>query len=407
MIGTMYNYTQTLKNWGKMVREEATAKGVDTGVYAQARMEKLIEEKKIVPAEFSFRAAFDAFVNPNGELHLDDSKEVAKAIEASLYPRITQPMVTALVKSGYDYEIGDLLSLFTQQDATHSMYEDIVGLNGISDLQYRKTGEGYERGSMLDEIYRFWYKDFGIIMDLLMEDVMDDKNNLIVRKASIGGEAQGKLLAQILCQSIEMGNTRTAFNESAAYSNTAFTRNGVSHFGHGTGSTAITGGSYPFYATVTHSGIDGQTNVNSIPDTFGSDGVKVANQYLATMTDPKGRAVKLLSKVLIGHSFLNQEMMEFVSASNRYDTLEPTPNVYRGKLGVVTSPYFTSTTRWFTGDPAREALVRWVERPNTVSHTGLTDANFERRVVMSFRHNMYLGTAHTDYRYLISCGVTP
>jgi hypothetical protein len=266
-------------------------------------------------------------------------------------------------------------------------------------LQRRRPGEAYERSRPEDESFKAWFKDYGLIIDLTIEDIMDDKNNLLVRKVSDGGVAQGKLLAQVLSQTIEMGTTRTAFDETAANSNTAYYRNGAAYYGYGAGSSSA---AY-FYDTTTHVAIDGQVNINAISDVFGSDGVKAANQALQRMIDPKGRKIAIRPTSIICHSTLWQEVQEFLRGSMRYDTIEPTTNIWQG-LRAVSTPYLSSETRWFFGAPEKASFIKWVERPTTIARTGLTDANFERRVVQSFRHNMWFGAFHANYRYLISCG---
>jgi hypothetical protein len=393
--------THELKNWGKAVKEQAATQNIDPGTLAEQRTEKMIKDGQIDPMNFSFGAAFEALVDPEGTLNRQDPVAVGRAIEASLLPRITQPLVSTVVKGAYDYEVGNLMAAFTEEDAKHSQFEDLVGLNSYSDLRYRKPGEAYDRGHMEDETYRAWYKDYGLILDIPMEVLMDDRNNLVVKRAMAGGEGQGKKLAQVLCQTIEMDTSRSAFEEGAN-KNTAYTRNGVSHFGRAAGSAVVSSPAYAFYASATHTYIDGQTNINLINDDFGSDGVKTANQYLQRMTDPRGRKISIRPEALIGHSVKWEEMTQFVTAAGRYDTLEPTPNVWRGQqLQIISSPYFTSEDYWFFGAPRKSFRIRWVERPNTVVMSGLTKDNFERRIVMSIRHNLYFGVITDDYRYLI------
>lgn len=388
---------QELVRFEKALREQAAVEGKDVGDIAEAFVTKQIEDKKLNPETYNWRALFEAFVNPDGMLDISRPDKVAKAVEASLYPRITQPMAVAVVNKTYNYEIGDLLSLFVQEDANHSASEELVGLNNYGDLQLRKPTEAYERSKPFDESYKAFYKDYGIILDITMEEMMDDKNNLLTKKLSSGGTKQGKKLAQVLCQTIEMASTRSAFNETT---NTAYTRNGTSISTAGAGSST----SAVYYAFTTHAAIDGQVNINAISDTFSSDSVKVANQYLQRMTDPVGDKIQIRPTKIITHEILSQEVNEFLRASTRYDQMEPTPNFWSGKLQNVSSPYFTSESIWFFGSPEQEARIRWVERPQTVTMTGLTKDEFERRIVQSWRHNLYFGAFHSDYRFLIRAG---
>jgi hypothetical protein len=382
---------QTLSKWATMMENDAKAKNLNLKTYVAERVNKLLAEGSIDPNSFSFRALFEAVIDPT--VDLQDMQAVGMAIEASILPKITAPIAVSVVQKAYDYEIGDLLSLFRQQDAGHTQFEELVGANPISNLQVRHRGQPYQRGVITDESFKVFYKDYGIILDILFEEMMDDKNNLIVDKMSSGGEAQGKKLAGILCQTIEMDTTRAEFDETA---NSAYTYCGTAY----SGSTAA--GTDVFYSGASHSTIDGQTNINRITNSFGSEGVSEAGKALNRMTDPRGYKVKVVPTKLIGHSVMAQEFAEFLNSKELFDSMDRVNNYWNGKLSPVVSPYFADEARYFVGRPEKTATIRWVERPRTTSISVAKDA-FERRIVLSYKHSLWPGVFHTDYRTLVSC----
>ena len=390
-----FSRKEQLRDWAKGITEAAKQSGADVGSFAMEAMSQAIEDKVFNVNDFNFRSAFEAMVDTSNIDHTN-KLEMVRAIEASMLPKITQPMVSRAVKEMYDYEAGDLVTLFEEQEANHSQKEDIVGILPAGPMRRRIQGQPFERVTPTDESYTMWYHDFGLILDIDFETLMDDKNNLVTKLARDGGTEQGRLLSSVLCQTFEMGTSRSEFDETASSSNTAYTRNGVSYSGNSSATTS-------YFSTVGHTGIDGQTNINSISNTFGSEGVKTAGQYLARMKDTRSRGIKVLPQVLVGHQVMRQEFAEFTGAQNLYDSLEPTPNVHKG-LRYVTSPYFADEARWFLGDPRKQGRIRWVERPKVTSWSVDKDA-MERRVMMSFLHSMYFGAGWVDYKYLVSAGV--
>lgn len=396
MLVTGFVRKENLRNWGNSIMESAKAEGKNAGELAAESIETMLNDKTFTPDEFNFRSAFEALVNVEN-IDVSNKRELVAAVEASLLPKITQPMVSRAVKENYEYEASELVSLFQEEDANHSQKEDIVGILPAGPMRRRKQGAAFERVAPTDEQYTMWYRDFGLILDIDFETLMDDKNNLVTKLARDGGTEQGRFLSSLLCETFEMASTRNTFEESTSGTNSAYTRNGVSYSGHSSSTSA-------YFSTVGHTGIDGQTNINAITDTFSSAGVREGGKYLAKMKDTKSRAVKIVPNVLIGHDVLRQEMREFVGANNLYDSLEPTPNVWKG-IRTVTSPYFSSDSRWWMGDPKKQGRIRWVERPKVTSWSIDKDA-MERRVMMSFLHSMYLGAGWVDYRYLLTAGVS-
>lgn len=389
---------KTFHNFEMWLKEKAAAQEAnpDVNQFATTYIEGEIANKKMDAESFDWKSAFEGLVNFDRGIDMSNPLDISARINESMYPAITQPLVRALAEKNYAAEIGQLLSIFNQSDAQHPSYEKWVGVTPFGDLQHRPYGKDYEKTKPGEETLETQIKDFGVITDLTIEDIAGDPNMLLVRKVSNGGEAQGRLLAKILCETIEMGSARATFDDAT---NGGYIYKGTRYSGLGSGTTN-------FYDLASHSGIDGQTNINATPSAFSSSGVEECQQLMAVMTDPAGRKITVMPRVLIGHQYKWVEMSEFLGSDRKYDTAENTVNVWQGGMRLVTSPYFSNTARYWVGDPLKQLMIRWFERPTTIVRSGLTEENFKARVVQSYRHNLWLGVFHLDYRFLVSGGAS-
>lgn len=363
--------------------------------HAGDKVAGLLEAGKVKPGDFSFRELFEELVDPNRQFdRTTDPQMIAEAMSASAFPVITNRILHGTILPEYTAASHGVDRLVREDNATKTQSEDIGGMTDIDGLEMRPELMSYIETDFGEKYIRIFMADFGRIISLSREAIFDDRTGEIQRRARGIGRKAGTHRVKMVIQTIEM-LPRTAFKEATTR---AFVYKG----------TAIT--QAQFYSTDHSSVIDLQVNANTLTDALGTTGLTNALLLFDSMVDTNGDEMDVTPNMLLVPSALRVVAWQLTQSTMQYDTANRAQNYYGPSgsadvnLGVMTSRFLSSSTKYYLGDFPENLLWLWVWRPATASQGNNTTLAFQNQIVQRYRFNYNGGLGHVDYRNIVRGG---
>ena len=362
---------------------------------AADELDVLLEAGKVKPEEFSVKALFEELVDPAKQFDVTtDAQTISEAISASSFPEISNRIFHRTAIPQYEVQSGVADMLVSEENASRTQSDEVAGMTDQESLEMRPELMSYEETDFGEKKYRIYMADFGRIVSLSREAIFDDRTGQILRTARGVGRKAGQHRAKMIIETLEMG-TRTAFKEATTR---AFVYNG----------TAVT--QAQFFSSDHSAVIDAQVNDNVQNDALGTAGLSNALTLLDGMTDERGDEIVVDVNTLLVPTALQVTAWQLTRSPEQFDTANNAGNFFgpggnpAGQFIVLTSPFLSSTTRYYLGDFASSLLWLWVWRPGTATQGNETTKAFESQVVQRFRFNYNGGVGYTDYRQVIRGG---
>ena len=375
--------------------EEKYGKGRRALIESGKIMSRLAKKDKKLP--FSLRGVFEGVVNTDGGLDgVTEPKEISEAIGSSAMPYITDAYFSNITLGVYeDYAATAEFGLVTEGTANSTTSEEIPGMLSHEQLSRRDPQMPYEESDFGDKKVKIYYSDFGKIVSLTWEMIFDDRTNEIVTHTNRLTNRAMQLVAKAIIQTLE-GSTRSVFEESSARS---FTYDGTAY------------NSYLY--NTTHATVDNQVNNNVATgvDAFSWDNLATMYKKFASIVDSEGEPINIRPNTVVIPSDYSIEAYKLLSAATVAQDAAPSsgttnvskamPNFFANRFSIVESPYLSSSSTWFMGDPKQQMILNWVEKPTTASQGADSESAFSRKIVYRFKVNTHFGVAHNDYRYIV------
>lgn len=363
---------------------------------AASQMRQMFETGKIRVEDFSIKALFEAVVDLDGaDPRTMDVQDLSEAVTASAFNYITGELIHKRAIDAYDPAVGDTAMLVTEDTATEPKVNNVAGF-GAGDVPERvPEGSPFQDTELTEKRYAIKCDKFGRGISITREMLLWDQTGQVLRRSQNVGDLMGQHRAKMIIQTLEMG-PRTAFEEAAATVE-ACVANG----------TLITIGNFYNTDHSSVSGLDAQTNANTVSNALNTAGLTAALNLFNIMTDERGNEITITPKILLVHGNDAITAWNLTNSTTQYDTTDRARNPYGPggyRVFTVISTVFieTSSTRnWYLGDPAKQLLWLWGWKPETMVQRKNSDASFRRDIVVGFRFSYYAGVGHTDYRYIV------
>lgn len=353
------------------------------------QIDDMVENEGVNLRHVSIKNLFETVVDRDNNIDRENSVEVAEALFAAGFPTLTSKLLHPIFMEGYETNTGDVMKLVRQTTSKKSK-EVIGGLSSHDQPQLTREGSPYQSSSLSEKEVEIRNYKFGITVDLTLEAIMEDLTGQLVDRAQdIGIKGGVQLHAMIVQRTTDIACAATG--EAA---NTSFRYNGQT-------------GLAMFSAD--HTAIDGFANDN-LPTgaalgttTAALDGARVK---FSSMKDEKGDLLVIRPKILLIHDSLWANARALMGSPQLVSGAATTPgtpttNVFYNMYDIVATPFTTTTTAWYLGDPAMQTRLQWVWKPKTDSLGSNTVEAFQRDVVSQFKYSYKCGIGCTDYRYMV------
>ena len=148
-----------------------------------------------------------------------------------------------------------------------------------------------------------------------------------------------------------------------------------------------------------------QVNKNLITSNgLDTAGLTAAYKEFPDFLDEDGDRITVRPKIMIVHPDNAVTAWQLTNSDGVYDSDKHAKNPYGPSgmrtLRIIQSPYINTATDWYIGDPSKQLVVLWGDKPAVVSMKG-GEADFRRDIVMSWKMSTIVGAGMRDYRYLI------
>lgn len=364
--------------------------------HAGAELQEWFLSGKVDANKFSLNAIAEATIPGYNGMKNSSAEELSEAMVTSAFPNVTGSLIHSRIIDAYNYELGSLRELITEDTATDYPDSRLVGFGAGDDLDYIPEGKEYEDTILTEKNIQVRIGKFGKIIELTREMVLFDKTNQAVARARAIGEKAGSHQAKMIVQTIEM-LPRTCFGET-----TSNLRNFVYD-----GSVTTVGN---FYNTDHSSVLDKRVNSNKITTALTTAGMNEAYALLAQMVDERGTAISIRPTHILIHPTNEATLDQLLHSQQQHDTAENALNPYgpgglRSGLQPVSSVFISDADDWYLGRFSNQVTWLWGWKPETLAQGATSDSAFSRDVVNRFRFGYMGGCAHQDYRYIINANV--
>lgn len=356
-----------------------------------------LEQGKVKLEDWRFPAIFEAVV-PNAEsLRGASVQQIAEAVSASAFPKITGTLVHRRVIDAYLYNFTDTFALATEDDAVDYPNSTVAGFGAGDGLNETSEFQNYDETVLTEKSVQVRVGKFGRMIGISREMVLFDKTAQVLRRAADIGAKAGHHRAKMIIQTIEMV-ARSAFSDETSTTLQGFVYNG----------TKIT--QAQFYANTHATVLDKQVNDNTVATALGTDGLDTAYSQFASMVDEQGEEISIAPDTLLVHAAKLGTADQLINSGTQYDTANRALSPFRpggvyGGLRIVGTPFIGTSTTYYLGAFARQLLWLWGWRPETLAQGASSEASFNQDIVTRYRFSYMGGCAHTDYRNIIRGGV--
>lgn len=371
---------QAHRNKVSDVREAAKATATDVG--------KWLDTGKVKAEDLSLREMFDVMVmenlrakGSNFDVRFSDFDEIKEEISSSAFPYATGRLISPMVINAYETDSAEMRSLFMETESNNRS-EDIVGFTDGDRPRHVEENEPYPEAQFSEKRVRIDNQKFGQGLGLTVEAVRFDKTGELVNRARNTGTYIADLLEEF-CAYRLADTAWTEINETSS-------------------KALVYGGTAQTVFADTHAGIDGQVNDNLVAAGNGAPSisqVRTMENLLRAMKSEKGRPIRIRPTTVFGHTQLLGKFEQFFNMQEfDLDSAERNVNPYKGKYRIVTSQFFPSTSYWYMGDPAKQAVIQWVWRPKV---TVQSQGDPKRDILINYWVSMFVGVGLTDYRFVV------
>jgi len=344
---------------------------------------KWLASGELAPEKLSVKEAFEALVlesNPHIDIAMSSVQDIREAMMSSSFPVITQELINGTFMREYELATADVRRLVTERTSNRPV-ETYAGTTPGERGSYTEEGAPYSEISIGEKYITIPNFKFGKGVSMTREMVIFDQTGMLVQRAKQNGQFLGNQLASFICYRL----TDTSWSEVDL---------------SGTSQALVINGTRRAMYAADHSSWDGYANDNLVSAALPSISVvKGMRQHALGMRDEKGESIVTSLPYAFAHDLMGDDLEQFF-VGQEYDTnsAERNVNIYRNKIGIVTSPFFPSTTEWFMGNPAQQTVLQWVWQPRTVTDD-LGDP--QRDIIGSWWSSMMLGIGSEDYRFVI------
>lgn len=386
-------------------KEQSGGNEVKAGQLTASKIEGLMKEGKISPADLKFnQVAQDLLGSQYEDLRTADSEQVAFALQSSQFPTVSKIAVNKTIMDSYELYQPEVDSLVSEVEATQTDVERLIGFTDPEEPELRIEGMSYQDTDFGERDVQVYMADFGRTISLTREAIFNDRTNSLIQQAQGIGDYTGQHRARMIIQTLE-GLPRTAFKE-AANASKAFTYKGTSFQ------------AASIYSATNHTTIDGRTNANLIASNGLNDytNIQSAMQLFNKMKTPRGHEMIVNPTTILVHSdnevkawqILNTPQFAMVGQGKVADpVIAHLSNPYGPgglkKFNVIGSRYVSAAGTWYIGDPKKQLKWVWVYRPATASMAASSEKAFLNNIVMTYKFSYHGGCGHTDYSYLMKC----
>jgi hypothetical protein len=386
-------------------KEQSGGNEVKAGQLTASKIESLMKEGKIVPADLKFnQVAQDLLGVQYDDLRTADAQQVAFALQSSQFPTVSKIAVNKTIMDNYELYQPEVDSLVSEIEATQTDVEKLVGFTDPEEPELRLEGMSYQDTDFGERDVQVYMADFGRTISLTREAIFNDRTNSLISQAQSIGDYTGQHRAKMIIQTVE-GLPRTAFKEAA------------------NGSKALTYKGTQFqaasiYNSNDHKAIDGRTNANLIASNGLNDytSIQSAMQLFNKMKTPRGHEMIVNPTTILVHSdnevkawqILNTPQFALVGQGKVADpVISHQANPYGPgglkKFNVIGTRYLSAAGTWYIGDPKKQLKWVWVYRPATASLAASSEKAFYNNIVMTYKFSYHGGCGHTDYTYMMKC----
>lgn len=345
---------------------------------------RLIDEDKIKSEEFSLRALFEALVNQDRQLNLNDNKQIIEAMTASSFPYITEKLVSKTVIQAYNYALGDVGTLVHEVESS-KRNEDIPGLYAGKGFDEVGEEQPYTEIHYGEKRCRIANHKYGGIVALTKEMILFDKTGMVLQKAKDIGEKGGlhrhRFIVQKACSL-----ACTATGEAADKS------------------LVIDGTARALFAD-DHSAWDDQTNDNVDTTAFGFSGVDTLVQLLAQQKDKKGDEIVIIARQILVPPQLATKANQIVMSDWEYGTGNRNANPFKGRFQIVSTPILAGSAGiYYIGDFPKQTRWQWVWKPTIETLISNSESAFHTDVLQKHKYSYMGGCGALDHRYVAKGG---
>ncbi len=300
----------------------------------------LLESKKMVPMDFSF-------------------KEIYEAVSSDIFPAITSELIAKEVLDAYEIvpTIGDKLAT-----TRIGNFEDetFVGFGASEGPELVLEGRAYNDSNLSEKKTQIKAQKFGRIISITMEMIrFDQTNQILMRAQGIGEKLALHKEKTIVEKVIDAGNDSYRLNGAAPTS---------------------------VYRS-TASGIHKVNLATSAP--FGEAGLEAILRLQHNMTDENGDFIAINPGSM---KLLIPQELHVEAAQMMHSTLVPegndnAVNTFKNFAEILSSPFITaqSATSWYLGDFMKSFVWHEIFPLTTLVHFEPSEANFSKDIIAQYK----------------------
>lgn len=344
---------------------------------------RLIEDGKFTIDDSSIKVVWEAMVNEDRRLDMNDAVRVTEAMTASSFPYFTEKLISKTIIDQYNYALGDV-GLLVEETDSKNRKETIVGLDAGEGLEKRGEMEPTTQMHYTQKYVEIKNTKFDKACSLTKELVVMDKTGELIRRAKQIGEKGGlhrhRFIVQKACSL-----ACTATGEAADKSLT------------------INGTARALFSS-DHSAWDDVTNDNEDATAFGFAGIKALDILLAGMTDKEGDEIVVMGRQLLVPPELRIQALQLQDSPGEPGTANRNSNPFKGQLIVIPTPILTSAGVYYYGDFPKQTRWQWVWKPTILVLTSNSESYVLSDILQTFKYSYMGGCGNTDYRFVTKGG---
>jgi len=353
--------------------------------------EKILGTEKVNPRTISFKALFEGLVDLSN-VDINNLVQLNEAVASSAFTDTSTLLTHAVVIEPFELRKVDFGFLCTDGDAVITDDETVRGMTALGGLRRRLETQSYEETDFEEKKVTIRKMDFGRGISLTFEAIFNDRTGDIMDSAQNIGDDGVQHREKMIIETLEC-LPRSAFGEATSR---AFVLGGTAFVNTN------------FYNT-NHSaiaGLDGQINNNKVTGGITEAGFASAFGCFAAMKDERGQILTINPEVVVVHKSNELTLGRLLLTEKAVGSAYNDVNMF-GPKGAVTirpvaTPFLATTAGLFYfGVPRRSMLWLWVQKPNSNTLSGNTDAAVKRKIVWEMYFNYYGGCGHRDYRYVV------
>ena len=343
---------------------------------------RLVKAKKMVPDQIRMDQLFKAMVESQFRGGLDPtvpSVEIAEAASASAFPYATSQAIFPIAIDAYEVNMGQVGQM-VKEVTSKKIKEDHIGFTALGGPTAVPERAAYEETYPGEKRWTIDNTKVGRIVSLTKEMIlMDQTGDIVDHAASIGG-LLGELRHQWIVEriaDIASWDGKTA---------------GANH--------TYNGSTVAIYAN-DHTATDGVVNDNLITTAFSSVAIVAMVALLRRMQDEEGNQIVAAPRLLLVPPELEFDALKLVKSKTNFDDANNAFNPHEGAYQVVSSPFLTSTSNFFLGDPIKMFRWQWVWRPMVERQGANSERAFTADIINRWKVSMMGGCGAIDYRFMI------